>query len=66
MLYELLVRTVQGSILVLVLYALSVSPLIDLEEFFAFTDDIFVPRVGARRNDLINDLERSVEAIGKW
>jgi hypothetical protein len=34
--------------------------------FFAIVDDIFVPTVGATRNDLINYLERSVETIGKW
>jgi hypothetical protein len=43
-LYELLLGTVQGSILGSVLYAIFVSPLFDLEEWVAFADDTFIPR----------------------
>jgi hypothetical protein len=46
MFYELLMGTVQGSILGPVLYAMFVSPLFNLEEIFAFADDIFVARIG--------------------
>ena len=66
LLYELLMGTVQGSILGPVLYAMFVAPLFDIEEFFAFADDIFVPREGMLRHDLTEDMAKSLEAISKW
>ena len=66
LLYELLMGTVQGSILGPVLYAMFVSPLFDLEAFFAFADDIFIPREGTIRQDLIEDMAKSLMAISKW
>jgi hypothetical protein len=61
LLYKLLLGTTQGSILGPVLNAMFVYPMFDLEEFFAFADDIFIPRIGVIRKDLINDMEKSIE-----
>jgi hypothetical protein len=65
LLYELLMGTVQGSILGPVLYAMFVAPLFDIEEFFTFADDIFVPREGMLRHDLTEDMAKSLEAISQ-
>ena len=65
LLYELLMGTVQGSILGPVLYAMFVSPMFDLEDLYAFADDIFIPKQGATRQNLIEDLVKSIEAVRK-
>jgi hypothetical protein len=43
-LYDLLLGTVQGSILGPVLYAIFVSPLFDIETFLSYADDTFIPK----------------------
>jgi hypothetical protein len=63
---SMLYGTVQGSILGPVLYAMFVSPLFNLEEIFAFADDIFVARKGLVKQVLIDDLAKLLEAISKW
>ena len=65
-LFDLLLGTVQGSILGPVLYAIFVSPLFALEELFGFADDTFIPRMGDCLSALIFDMEKSLEAITKW
>jgi hypothetical protein len=55
MFYKLLMGTVQGSILGPV-YAMFVSPLFNLEELFAFADNILVAKEGSVKQVLINDL----------
>ena len=64
--FDLLLGTVQGSILGPELYAIFVSPLFDLEELFAFADDTFIPRISDNANEVVPKLERSLETIIKW
>ena len=65
-LYDLLLGTVQGSILGPVLYAIFVSPLFDLEDFFAFADDTFILRIGSDMGLVIRSMEKSLAVIIKW
>ena len=65
-LYDLLLGTVQGSILGPVLYAIFVSPVFDLEKLFAFADDKFVPKIGDNLPELVKTMEDSIEAIRTW
>ena len=65
-LYDLLLGTVQGSILGPVLYAIFVSPLFDIEPLLAFADDSYIMRENSNINELIEDLQKSLEAITKW
>jgi hypothetical protein len=64
--YDLLLGTVQGSILGPILYALFVSPILDLERLFAFADDNFVPVINNNINVVANDTEKTLERITKW
>ena len=64
--YDLLLGTVQGSILGPVLYAIFVSPLFDIETFLSYADDTFIPKSNKSLEILINDVEKSLEAITKW
>jgi hypothetical protein len=43
-----------------------VSPLMDLDFVFTFADDNFVPKNNHDLTCLVEDLERSLEAITKW
>ncbi len=54
-LYKLLMDMVQGLILKPVLYALLVLPLFNLEELFAFADNIIVARKGSVKQVMIDD-----------
>ncbi len=65
-LFDLLLGTVQGSILGPVLYALFVSPLFNIEPHSAFADDSYILRWKNSLPELISDLEKSLEAITKW
>ena len=65
-LYDLLLGTVQGSILGPVLYAIFVSPMFDLEELSAFADDTFIPMSNTSLTKFITDMEKKIEAIIKW
>ena len=65
-LFDLLLGTVQGSILGPILYAIFVSPLFDIEEFDAFADDTYIPRWSADVMILMEDMKKSLEAITKW
>ncbi len=64
--YDLLLGTVQGSILGPILYAIFVSPLFDICELSSFADDIYIPRCGGDVVILTNDMEKEIEAITKW
>ena len=58
--------TIQGSRLGPILYAIFVSPLFDLEKMSNYADDNFIIRVNSNLSVLINDMEKSLEAITKW
>ena len=60
------VGTVQGSILGPILYAIFVSPLLDLAKLTLFADDNYIVRWNAMLHLLIIDMERSLEMITKW
>ena len=66
MLYDLLLGTVQGSILGPVLYAMFVSPAFDIEPHYAFADDSYILRWKNSLPELICDIEKSLGAITKW
>ena len=65
-LYDLLLGTVQGSILGPVLYAIFVSPLFDLDFMLAFADDNFIPKINTSKECLISDMEIALVKIIKW
>ena len=58
--------TIQGSILGPILYAIFVSPLFDLHKISNYADDNFIIRWSRSINDLIIDMQTSLEAIIKW
>ena len=60
------VGMVQGSILGPILYAIFVSPLLDLAKLTLFADDNYVVRWNKMLHLLIRDMERSLEMITKW
>ena len=64
--YDLLLGTVQGSILGPILYAIYVAPLFHLQDMLAFADDSYVLRSNINQTDLIKDMKKSLEAITKW
>ena len=66
MLFDLLLGTVQGSILGPFHYAIFVSLIFDKEFMLAFTDDIFFPKTNNSTTDLIDDMEKTLESITKW
>jgi hypothetical protein len=61
--FDLLLGTVQGSILGSILYLNFVAPLFDLEYLKGFTDDMFIPRVGSNLNTHIYEMEQSLKTI---
>ena len=58
--------TIQGSILGPILYAIFVSTLFDLQKISNYADDNFIVRWSKCINDLIVDMQSSLEAIVKW
>jgi hypothetical protein len=65
-LFNLLLGTVQRSILGPVLYAIFVSPIFDIADLTAFADDKYVQKLNASLSKLIDDMQKSLEAITKW
>jgi hypothetical protein len=65
-LYNLLLGTVQGSILVPVLYAIFVSPIFKITDLELFADDSFITKSNVSSTELIKDMEKTLEAITKW
>ena len=60
------VGTVQGSILGPILYAIFVSPLIDLAMMTLFADDNYGIHKNKQILELLIDMKRSIEIIIKW
>ena len=65
-LFDLLLGTVQGSVLGPVLYAIFVSPVFDIEPILSFADDSFDVKSSKNKNEVVKDMEKSIEAITKW
>jgi hypothetical protein len=65
-LHDLLLWTIQGSVLGPVLYAMFVSPLFDIVPMLAFEDDSYRVESGADKSVLVNNMEKLLEAIIKW
>jgi hypothetical protein len=65
-LIDLVLGTVQVSILGPVLYAIYISPLIDSELLFTFAGDIYIPRFNSSLKSLTEDMKISFESITKW
>jgi hypothetical protein len=63
---DLLLGTVQGSILGPIVFIIIVSPIFDKEHLFPFEDDTFVPRIKLSLIVLINNMKKSQEALTKW
>ncbi len=66
MLFNLLLETVQGMILGPALYTIFVSPIFEITDMSAFTEDTFIPKANASLPLLIKDMEKTLEAITKW
>jgi hypothetical protein len=64
--FDLLWGTVQGSVLGPVLYALFVSPLSDIVTILSFADDSYEIKISKYKNQLMLDMEKSLESITKW
>ena len=64
--FDLLLGTVQGSILGPVLYAIFVSPVFDIVDLSAFADDKYVVESNTSLAKLIIDIQKSLEAVTKW
>ena len=64
--YDLLLGTVQGSILGPILYAIFVSPLFDICDLNSFADDIYITKWSKNVQELTMDMEREIVKITKW
>ena len=60
------VGTVQGSVLGPILYALFVSPLLDLEKITLFADDNYVLTWNKNMDVLLTEMRLKLEKITKW
>jgi hypothetical protein len=64
--FDLLLGTVQGSVLGPVLYAIYLSPLFDIMPVLSCADDSYNIKSNVNKNQLIKDMEKSLESITKW
>jgi hypothetical protein len=65
-LFDLLLGTVQGSILEPLVYAMFVSPMFDIEFLLSFADNIFVPKTNNYITELNDDMEKTLKSRTKW
>ena len=65
-LFDLLLGTVQGSVLGPVLYAIFVSPLFDIEPVLSFADDSYDIQTHKNKDQLKKLVERALNNIMKW
>jgi hypothetical protein len=64
--YDILLRTVQGSILGPVLYAIYMSPLCDIEFLLTFADDNYIPKFDSSIEKLKTEMQLSLLRITNW
>jgi hypothetical protein len=64
--FDLLLGTVQGSLLGPVLYAIFVSPLFDIEPVLSFADDSYDIQTHKNKDQLKKLVERALNNIMKW
>ncbi len=50
----------------LILYAIFVAPLFDIEFYLAFADDNYIPKFSNNIPTLIDDMDRALESTTKW
>jgi hypothetical protein len=63
--YDLLLGTVQGSILGMIFFAIFVLSLFDIKHFLTFADDNYIPKVSNKIKTLIEGMEKALELITK-
>ena len=64
--YDVLLGTVQGSVLGPVLYAIFISPLFDLEDLSAFADDNYAIKIDRDLTALKISMENTIANISNW
>ena len=65
-LFDLLLGTVQGSILGPILYSIFTSPIFDKATLLAYADDNFIHKSDKSKVELIKNMELEIESITKW
>jgi hypothetical protein len=64
--FDLLLGTVQGSVLGPVLNAIFVSPILDIVPVLSFAEHNYTIESNTSKVELVKDMEKSLEAITKW
>jgi hypothetical protein len=64
--FDLLMGTVQGSVLEPLLYAIFLSPLFDMVHVLSFVDDSYKLETNSSKVKLVRDMGKSLELITKW
>jgi hypothetical protein len=66
MLYDINIRTVQGSILGLVLFSLFVSPVFELQNIVAYGGDTYKVTSSRSKENLVTNIGVTLTAISLW
>jgi hypothetical protein len=64
--YDPLLGTIKESIQGPMLYAIFMSPIVNIERLWASADDSIIPRGGRRLQSKIMEMEDSLAEITKW